>query len=281
MKEFNIKRILVALDASQQSASALRAALDIADRLGAELEGLFVEDADVRRLAEMSFTREIGFFSGKRRRLDVQRLTVQLRAQAGRMERYFDFISRQTGVKCRFRVVRGEVAREILTAAADADVVILGKDAWSAVETGEVGPVVREVLNRLGTSALVLQAPARLDLPMLAVYDGSELAEKALAAAVALTREEEEHLTVLLLADEQGACEDLRAQVDDLLPDKGLEVSYEMLTESRISRLVQLLSYGQFGAIALPARSVVMQDEAVLDFLDQVNIPVLLVQENE
>ena len=67
-----IRRILVGLDASPRSLSALEVACDLAARFRAELEGLFVEDIDLLRACELPFTREIRFFSGARHRLDTR-----------------------------------------------------------------------------------------------------------------------------------------------------------------------------------------------------------------
>ena len=50
------RRILVALDASAHSHAALAAAVALAARLHAEIEGLFVEDINLLRLAELPFT---------------------------------------------------------------------------------------------------------------------------------------------------------------------------------------------------------------------------------
>ena len=47
----HIARILVALDASPASVAAAAAAASLAGRLHAELEGVFVEDADLLALA--------------------------------------------------------------------------------------------------------------------------------------------------------------------------------------------------------------------------------------
>ncbi|MBK7177644.1 MAG: universal stress protein [Chloroflexi bacterium] len=56
-----IQRILVALDASPHSLAALEAAIDLAERLDAELQGLFVEDINLLRLAQLPFARELRY----------------------------------------------------------------------------------------------------------------------------------------------------------------------------------------------------------------------------
>jgi nucleotide-binding universal stress UspA family protein len=54
------QRILVALDASPASLAALDFATELAERHQAELLGIYVEDINLLRSAEIPFTREIG-----------------------------------------------------------------------------------------------------------------------------------------------------------------------------------------------------------------------------
>src|SRR3970040_259294 len=79
-----IRRILVALDASPHSLSALQAAAELAAELSAELVGVFVEDANLVRLAALPVTREIGQTSARIRELDERTMTRQLRRLAQR-----------------------------------------------------------------------------------------------------------------------------------------------------------------------------------------------------
>jgi nucleotide-binding universal stress UspA family protein len=127
---------------------------------------------------------------------------------------------------------------------------------------------------------MVLQAGARLELPLLVVYDGSVLAHKALSAAAALAKEENGgRMTVLVLADEAAGEQRLQAQAETWLEGREVDASYQMLRESSVARLAYLVAQGEYGTLVLPARSPVMQDEAVLDFLDEIKIPVLLVKQ--
>ena len=52
-------RILVALDESEDHQRVLQSAAEVAARLKAELRGLFVEDVNLLRLAELPCAREV------------------------------------------------------------------------------------------------------------------------------------------------------------------------------------------------------------------------------
>ena len=80
--EIVIQRILVALDASPHSQAALDAAATLAARVSAELQGLFIEDVNLLRLAELPFAREVGSFTATHRRLDARDLERDKQAPA-------------------------------------------------------------------------------------------------------------------------------------------------------------------------------------------------------
>jgi len=60
-------RILVALDASRNSLTALKAAAEVASLMHADLQAVFVEDVNLLRLAGLPFVHEIGLYSATRR----------------------------------------------------------------------------------------------------------------------------------------------------------------------------------------------------------------------
>ena len=80
----SIRRIMVALDASPRNVEMIEIAAKLAARMGSELIGLFVEDINLLRMADLPFASEIGLFSNGTRRLDSGRLN-------------WNFVPRQTG----------------------------------------------------------------------------------------------------------------------------------------------------------------------------------------
>ncbi len=64
------QRILVALDASSDSRAAVEAAVNLAARFNAELTGIYVEDENLLRLADLPFVQEVGHFSATCRHIN-------------------------------------------------------------------------------------------------------------------------------------------------------------------------------------------------------------------
>ncbi len=278
-----IKRIVVALDPSTHSGAALEAAAWMASRLGAELQGLFVEDVNVRRLADLSFVQEVGLFTARCRRVETHELSRQLDVQAGRVRRRFQIRTQSLVTRCTFRVVRGRVAPEVLKAADQADVVILGKGAWSPFQTGHLAPAVREVLNQTTASTLVLRADTGIEPPMRVVYDGTALGDRAVAIAAELTKGDDGHdgdghLMVFVLADGPDEASRLEQRVRERLAGTEIVLSFHALTEGSASRLAYIVAHEESGTLILPVGTGALEDEAVLGFLDMTRVPVLLIR---
>ena len=121
-----IRRIIVDLDPRSQGRSALEAAAQLAERLQAELVGLFVEDIDLLHLAGLPFAREIGFPSATTRALDIASMERSLRALASDVQRSMAAIAGRAPVPWSFRVARGTLMSELRAAAAQGDIVVTG-----------------------------------------------------------------------------------------------------------------------------------------------------------
>jgi nucleotide-binding universal stress UspA family protein len=276
-RDLTIRRILVALDASPHSLAALDAAIELAARFEADLEGLYVEDVNLLRLADLPFVQEVGIYSARRRRLNTRELERQLRAQTARIQRSFRGATAQAEITCTFRVSRGAVVSEVVSAASGSDVVILGRAGWTLTPSGRLGSTVRQILNQATGMALILREGSRLSPPILVVYDGSSLGRRALGAALALL-EAGDALRVLLLADGAGHAADLRQEAGFLLEGYDLDVRYRPLTESTVPRLVRTIQVEQGGTLVVPGRLALFEEDALLMLLDEVDIPVLLVR---
>ena len=272
-RELAIRRILVALDASSHSLSALEAAAELAASFGAELQGLFVEDINLLRLTELPFAQEVGFFSGTLRSLDIQRVEWQLRAQAGRARQALTTIAERAQVRWSFRVTRGHIASELLSAALDADLVILGKASWSGQR--RLGSTARAVLSQAPRLALILQHGVRLGLPVLVVYDGSRMAQEALAAAIQLVPG---NLTILILANDPDTAQRLQTQVTEWLGERGLKARYHWLSEVDVPRLCHVVQVEGGGVLVLHGDTPLLQGEVLVALLNEVKCPVLLVR---
>lgn len=278
-RESSIRRILVALDASPHSLAALEAGAALAARLQAELLGLFVEDINLLRFAALPFAREVGLFSATLRRLESREVEWQLRAQAERARRALTLIAGQSQLRASFRVARGPVAAQVLAAAAEADLVTLGRVGWSAAAPGRLGSTVRAVLASAQRPVLILQHGVRLQPSVLVVYDGSPAARAALAVAVHLVRADDHRLSILIVADTPDEAQRRQAEADDWLRARGLAAHSRWLGQVNVRGLAGAARREGRSVVVLPGEILPLEGEGLSQLLKEVDCSVLLVKE--
>jgi nucleotide-binding universal stress UspA family protein len=277
-RELVIRRILVALDASTHSLAALEAAATLAATLEAELLGLFVEDINLLQLAGLPFAQEVSFSSATRRPLSSLSMEQDLRAQATRAQRALASAAERMRVRWSFRVVRGQVTGEVLAAALEADLLILGKISRPLTRRIRLGSTARAVIAQSPRSVLILQQGACIGQPVLVVYDGSTTARKTLAAAARLVQRMNDRLIVLIPSDRQHTAQLLEEQATEWLQKRGLQARYRRLENRDLSTLVQAVQTEGGGMLVVDGESALLQGEGIQELLGKIDCPILLVR---
>jgi len=273
-----IRRILVALDASADSAAALEAAVALAARLEAELTGLFVEDIEIVRAAGLPFAREIRVFQRAPRSINAAELEAQLRARARAIERMLARSAGEADVRFRFRRVRGRVDAEVLAATGDVDLVVLGRAGHSPLARRRLGSTARAMLARGSRPVLLLGRRAQLREPVFAVFDGSEAAVRALAVAVDLARRGPQPLHVLVTADSAERVAALQAEARRALAPEGGNAVLHRIVGADSARLAEIACEAGAGVLVAPASDPTLDAAALPAALDAAGCPLLLVR---
>lgn len=276
--ELIIRRILVALDASSHSLAALEAAAELAADLKAELLGLFVEDINLVRLAELSFARAIHYPSATERQLDSPGVERELRVQAAQARQSLAAVAERVRVRWSFQTVRGRVVSELLTAAREADLLTLGKASRPLGGRVRLGSTARAVAAGAPRSVLLLQRGACIGKPVLVTYDGSVGSRQGLALGARLAQADADKLTVLVMADSPETAQRLEGQAADWLRARGLAARYRRVTGDRVRALAQAVRAEGGGVLVLGGEPVLLENEAIQQLLDELPCPVLLVR---
>jgi nucleotide-binding universal stress UspA family protein len=212
-----IRRILVALDASPSSIEALDLSARLAAVLDAELEGLFVEDSDLLSFAELPFASLTSAHFAARQQMAPAELARSLRSQAQRARAAIERAGSGAGVKYSFRVVRGNVHREVMLAAGKADLLSLGSIGGSATRRRSGGSVAHCAARVAPGPVLILRQtswPPGATVVALCGGDepSAEVLEPAAQAATALSRP-----LVVMLPRAEGKREGFATQAREIV----------------------------------------------------------------
>lgn len=213
--------ILVAIDTSPHSLAALESAAKLAARLNAELRGMYVEDIDMLRMAELPFACTITSF-GEARPLTRDTLELQLQRQADIARHAMESVGARLHVAWSFSVVRGAVTREISQAASSAEIVTVGRTGWSRRGGTQLGSVVLSLLEE-GKSSLFMVERNGLDGPFAVIYDGSPASVRALKFAGVLAADHAAPVNVLLV----NPSPELRSNAEKQLREDGIQARFE------------------------------------------------------
>ncbi|HLE53228.1 MAG TPA: universal stress protein [Anaerolineales bacterium] len=271
----DIQRILVALDASPQSLAALEVAAELAAKYEAELIAVFVEDINLVRLAEFPFAQEIGNFSAISRQLESQHIERELRAHARWVERITATIAKRTNLRWSFHTTRGAIPGELLSAALESDLIILGKTGWSGHR--QLGSTARSLVVQAPLPTLFLKRSLRSGVPVMVAFEDSPSGRKALAIA-RLLRLSDNPFTVLVLATDLEEANRLQSEAQSMLEPAGILASYRWLSDMDGQKLARLPRLEGCEVMVLPADSQFFSEDILLSMVNETDCAVLLVR---
>jgi nucleotide-binding universal stress UspA family protein len=275
-----IRKILVALDASTSSLNALQTAVDLAARFDAELLGLFVEDINLLRLAQLPFAREISFYSPQLRQIATKDMELHLRTQAVRIQHMLAQTANRLGVRWDFRIARGDVGSEVLAAGAEADLVIMGKIGRSLPGFRRSGSTVRMLLlQRMGMTMILETRIQFTRTPVVAVYDNTESARKILSTAVYLAQLHESALVVFIIAGNPEEAEMRKKHaVEQLGGDPGVYVGFRKIIKPDRTELAAMIRRETKGPVIISCLEDWFEGEKLCGLVDEIANPVLLIR---
>lgn len=268
MSQAATRRILLALASPDPGAGLLEAVSRLLEASqAAELRALFIEDANLLRLAGLPFAREVGVVSAMERLLSTAQVERALRTQAAHAERLLAEAFGKSGTPFSFQVVRGTVLAVAMEWALEADVLVLG-DAGAQ----------RLSLPKAGLSA---RAPRRKNggrPALLLVADDSPATRRALQLTAELAQLSAIPVNVVLLVDDDETFARLRDWVVANLPLPPGEVRCEQRLGRDWRGLPHLLSHARPGALIVPVLADAEGLRTLLDAWGRVNCYLFLVR---
>ncbi len=275
---FDVRRIVVAIDSSSDAATALEEAAGLAARLHAELEGVYVQDINLVRLAGLPVGREIQFLTGKGRDFTVTTLEDDNRTQEFAARRAVAAAAARARVTYAFRTARGQVDVEVISAAGNGDLLILGTGSRSPGGRVRLGRTARAAAARAPRSVLLSKPGVRSTGVPLVCYDESDGSRRALEAGLRVFGVHEGTLAVLILADDVAAAERLRRQVEDRLAPLNVRPRFLYGARPLAHEVCRLAGESGAGVLVMAADCAALDEPHRQEVLESVACPVLLVR---
>lgn len=269
-----IERILVAVDASPNSVMALHTAIDLARRTHAEVRALFIQESHLHHLGHFPFTQEIGHYTAQARRIGKHEIKLQMRAQSKRIRLLLETLAEEAHVNWTYRVMKGN-ASDIGNAAADADLIVLGRSGWSGRK--RLGSTVQLILTQYPARTLIIGDRPGSPSRIFVIYDGSESSKRALAFASNLMRNSDGFLTVGILAETSSQAKKLQREAFQWLGERDVEPRFRWILDWSVDTINSLVSL-ESCLLVLPRSIEPLQGDAISDVIDEMDCPVLFVQ---
>lgn len=277
----DINLILVALDDSTESRIALEAAARIARRLRAQLMGVFIEDIGLLELAEHPNVRHLSLTTRAEVKPGRGAMERGIRAQAAAARRALALAAETRHVEWSFRVARGRVDVEILAAAPEADLVVLGKTSLSGVGAGRLGRTAR-ALAASNQGAILFSEHRRSasmhEGPVTAVFDGTGAARRALSVAARIANRDGGTLNVLVPGDPSEEAEALKREAADLVRGERIDVEFDSCPGRGCDSLLRAVAWRPGSLLVIGEDSALLGDEPITDLIERSECPVLLVR---
>jgi nucleotide-binding universal stress UspA family protein len=257
-----VRRIVVAADASAPGRSALDAAIRLAQRLEAELEGLYMEDINLKRLAELPVAREFRFGGAASPfARDAAAVAEDLRTEAMRLRRAFEEAASRARVPASFRVAEGRIEHAIVAESGEADLLVVGFERRSLFPLPRLAPT-----------------PAAVAIRPLALYDGTEGAGRALELAARLSDDEPGSLTVVIRAANETEALRLRRKAAQTLAGHEQVARFRSAGAPSLTDLCRAVSANGATALVIASDDVLLEGEGFARMLEDVLCPVLVVR---
>ena len=268
-KTVSIRRIAIALGSEAPEARALDRIARLAAGMQAEMAGLFVEDIDLLHLAALPFAAEFCRFTQRHRPLQSAEMERQLRIQAAAARRALAAAAERAGVKWSFRVTRGSVVALLLRAAAEVDLLALGASRRFLLRERDLGFAVEAAAHR------ALRAEAA-DRPVVVVCDATAAGKRALEVARDLADADGRALTVLLVAPDRQAVEQLHRDAALRIGER--KAQYRQVVEPAVGTLLTAVRSQNAAMLVLPTSQPVLETSAFRLLREALTCPALLVR---
>jgi nucleotide-binding universal stress UspA family protein len=167
------------------------------------------------------------------------------------------------------------VAAELLTAATEADLLVLGRAGRQAAPRHWLGSTARTAVAQHQHPILLMPPSYDLSQPPLLLYDGSAAAQRALLLAVTLA-EKHGRLSILFLTSDATIAQQWQQTLQTQLAGEALQIEYRMVSD--VTGLAAVFSSIEVGLIVAGQVELPLSRAIIESLFQAGEQPMLLVQ---
>lgn len=239
-----IKNILIPVDGSANSATAVQYGLYIAPRLEASLTGLHVIDVYLIQgpvMTDISAAGGMLPYDGY-----SEAVETSLKEKADSVLKDFDERCRKAGLAATGRKTIGGISDAIVEEAKDADLILMARkgEHFHMKDGGLLGSVAEAVIRHSGKPVLVTPEKFLEIESMALAYDGSAPAKKALGLSLAVSEKTKWPITVVIITSDAKKAADLSAQVEDMAQQGSADCEVIILSGKESDEILKFIREG-------------------------------------
>jgi nucleotide-binding universal stress UspA family protein len=285
------KRVLVALDADEDAQRLLEIAADMAQRMKADLMGLFIEDSDLLGLGDNPLVRRVSSFAGASGAIRRAVIEQAMRRQTTAARIALEQAAAMRRIQTSFEVRRGRLAAA-LESYEETDFILVRRAAPTVQHTpgtrrARISAATRQVITAARRPVIVLDMRWAATAPafgrIATLFDGSPETEKALLAAAEIAdRRRGDGISVVPVTTSEADADALARRAQDILRPLGHQPHIAAHVTPDLDALCAMCSKqgggAHSGVLVLHADHALLQGEAMAHLLDSIDCSVMVVR---
>jgi len=272
-----INRILVPIDSSTHSFSALQAAVVLAEHYKAELKGLYIEDITILGIADMPFGQEVGEYSAIIREISQDELSRGISVQSKWAATTFQNLVNRSHLKGNLAILKGKVIDIIVQESEDCDLLIIGKSGKNAFGKRRLGSTTNALIQKSDKPLLLVEEGNQINHPLIVLHDDSPLGKFCLETARDFLKSGE---TLVILLDEEDPTtyRENRIFLSKWAAHHKVNISIQNYTKQSFDRFLEMVKGLKSGLFILPYIKTNEKENIVRKCFEKISLSILLIK---
>ncbi len=195
--EIGLRRVVLTLDAAQETAGAIEIAADVARGLEIALHAVLVEDEDLERLAALPFPHYVDLATAERKPLDLGIMRHEIERCAAEARRLLGAIAGRSHLAWSVEVRQTAISRALAAMKGD-ELIALNMTARPAAGPAPMQLRWRGLVMHLDQPMLLIPDRPPAGGMIAAVHDASPIGERVLETSLHLARSLGRPLSILM-----------------------------------------------------------------------------------